>query len=521
MVDVKGITPLSPESPNASSSSAQKHDDTMLPRIKEVFQRYNTRGDGVLTIQELSKALVGLGGLKSDQVDEICDEVDDSKDGKVSYKEFRDWLRKDTEVAQEVWAAIKRKTGDARTIRIKETFAKYDRSGDGSLDIEEMRTVLKSLGSFTNHEIAVVCKDLDKSGDGEIDYQEFEDWIRSGAGAKEIMKAKAILAPSDDDGLDAVFYKFCGAGNSDMNGKSFLKMLRDVKVLNSSLTETHVDLIYSNNKVKPKGARTIDFKQFEIALDLVAEKAGTPIDVIRHKLLMATGPVIVGTVAEAVKFHERPEGGIREPAKRKVSKRKPKPRSPSPVETRQATTEDMKEVWKAFGINTVAGRTLRRLYGADVYTPSAPERTYKSSWPPEPQTFVAVNALRTTAYGLQYRRTMRLNDFCRGIYDYLPWGERVEGRMVGNNWLKVGDRYLPTKVNGVPFIQRWGSTVQDGNDGPSVAVAAGTKTLAGARSASLPALMKPTGMNLSDGAFTCMSVGSPIGAKQSSSVDRW
>ena len=33
------------------------------------------------------------------------------------------------------------------------------------------------------------------------------------------MKAKAILAPADNDGLEAVFYNFCGVGHSDMDGK--------------------------------------------------------------------------------------------------------------------------------------------------------------------------------------------------------------------------------------------------------------------------------------------------------------
>ena len=33
------------------------------------------------------------------------------------------------------------------------------------------------------------------------------------------MKAKAILAPADNDGLEAVFYNFCGVGYSDMDGK--------------------------------------------------------------------------------------------------------------------------------------------------------------------------------------------------------------------------------------------------------------------------------------------------------------
>ena len=43
--------------------------------------------------------------------------------------------------------------------------------------------------------------------------------IKAGSGPREAMKAKAILAPADNDGLEAVFYNFCGVGHSDMDGK--------------------------------------------------------------------------------------------------------------------------------------------------------------------------------------------------------------------------------------------------------------------------------------------------------------
>lgn len=43
--------------------------------------------------------------------------------------------------------------------------------------------------------------------------------IKAGKGPKEAMKAKAILAPADNDGLEAVFYNFCGVGHSEMDNK--------------------------------------------------------------------------------------------------------------------------------------------------------------------------------------------------------------------------------------------------------------------------------------------------------------
>eukprot|EP00913_Durusdinium_trenchii_P002873 g2660.t1 len=89
------------------------------------------------------------------------------------------------------------------------------------------------------------------------------------------MKAKAILAPADNDGLEAVFYNFCGVGHSDMDGKGFKKLCQDCSLIDKKLDTTSVDLIFADNRVKARGTNRIDFFQFEIALELLAEKKGT------------------------------------------------------------------------------------------------------------------------------------------------------------------------------------------------------------------------------------------------------
>merc|ERR1711877_99491 len=93
-----------------------------------------------------------------------------------------------------------------------------------------------------------------------------------GTGTKEITKAKAILAPSSGDGLEAVFYNFCGAGYQDLDGKGFLKLCRDCKLVDKQLDPPSIDIIFSDNKVKPKTKKRIDFFEFEMALELVAER---------------------------------------------------------------------------------------------------------------------------------------------------------------------------------------------------------------------------------------------------------
>merc|ERR1712060_777897 len=142
-----------------------------------------------------------------EEINQWCGELDPSGDGQVSHREFMDWIRQGGSGARMTYNAMK-STAAKRDIRIKETFQRYDKSGDGSLDIEEMRETLKTLGSFNIDEIRHVCADLDKNKDGDISFQEFEAWIKSPSKKKEMIKAKAILAPCDDGGLEAVFFNF-------------------------------------------------------------------------------------------------------------------------------------------------------------------------------------------------------------------------------------------------------------------------------------------------------------------------
>ena len=122
-----------------------------------------------------------------------------------------------------------------------------------------------------------------------------ETRIKAGHGPKEAMKAKAILAPADNDGLEAVFYNFCGVGHSDMDGKGFKKLCQDCSLMDKKLDTTTVDLIFADNRVKPRGMNRIDFYQFEIALELVAEKKVLPKIEVRTAMITQGTPKTVAT----------------------------------------------------------------------------------------------------------------------------------------------------------------------------------------------------------------------------------
>eukprot|EP00401_Gymnodinium_catenatum_P041639 CAMPEP_0117558356 /NCGR_PEP_ID=MMETSP0784-20121206/52791_1 /TAXON_ID=39447 /ORGANISM="" /LENGTH=409 /DNA_ID=CAMNT_0005355677 /DNA_START=156 /DNA_END=1382 /DNA_ORIENTATION=- len=352
----------------------------LVTRVREVFSSFDKSRDGTLDMHELSKVFRKLGPqLSSDEISQYCDEVDSSKDGTVTLKEFVLWLKQGGPAAKDVARAIVKETGEARIAKIKATFALYDKSGDGSLDVDEIRTAFKAMGSFTNDEINRVCMDLDKSKDGEVSYQEFEDWIRAPSPTKEIVKAKAILAPTDESGMEGCYFNFCGAGHADMDGKSFLKMCKDCKIVDKNLPETSIDLIFSNTRVKAKGQRCIEFEQFEIALTILAEKKGVSLEEIQQAILAGARPVAKGTKAEANRFHDAKSHGqgdmLRNATSKSVHHRRLAGRHSPKLKLDPNHIVDNSNLWKVFGADTAAGRSLKRIYASSSPKASTLRRT--------------------------------------------------------------------------------------------------------------------------------------------------
>lgn len=102
--------------------------------------------------------------------------------------------------------------------------------------------------------------------------------------------------------VNYTFTVFCGA-QSCMDGKSFAKLCKDCGLIDKSCNVSDIDLIFAN--VVSKGQRRIDLPQFEAALQLVANRKGLDVDVIRKAVAGSMGPVRNGTQAENVRFYDR------------------------------------------------------------------------------------------------------------------------------------------------------------------------------------------------------------------------
>ncbi|CAE7347627.1 CPK24 [Symbiodinium pilosum] len=361
--------------------------DSLGARVMEMFDRYDLDGSAFLERHELMKVLRVLDSeittaeiqrpeskwkrpamqFKQTSSDQNTLPVDELPG--VSYKEFLVWLGKGGSLARKLASKLKQVTGPVREKRVRDAFTMYDVSGDGFLDISELRNAMGKMFLFNQEEVNKICADLDTSNDGVISYKEFATWMRKGSSSKEVLKGKTILAPIDSDGLDAVFYVFCGPGKTEMEMKDFVKFCKNCKFVDSTLPPAVAELVFNDHRVKPLGRRTIDFFEFAVALEILAERRNTKVGDLHTVALLTGGPQaqLKGAVAETAQ---------KGPTRKQRASRVAKQMKPI-LEDKDGWKRDVDngELWKKFGIGTSAGRCLRQIYGpADVSLPPPPAR---------------------------------------------------------------------------------------------------------------------------------------------------
>mmetsp|Transcript_6793 Transcript_6793/g.16324 ORF Transcript_6793/g.16324 Transcript_6793/m.16324 type:complete len:223 (+) Transcript_6793:156-824(+) len=133
---------------------------------------------------------------------------------------------------------------------LKEAFAMFDINGDGTIELHEIRQVMRKLGQNpTDKELNEMISTVDSDGDKEIDFEEF----------LILMKSRTETDPKDPDKeLRDAFAVFDTDGSGSIDKKELKRLM---KKLGQALTEAEVDAMME--EVDSNGDGEISYEEFK------------------------------------------------------------------------------------------------------------------------------------------------------------------------------------------------------------------------------------------------------------------
>jgi len=202
--------------------------------------------------------------------------------------------------------------------KIMAQFKKLDQNGDGQLDFDELKVLLKRGNpTFKDEEVKKLYDSCDVNHDGKVSFEEFVDYV-FGADAHHAQDrapggrhgaAAAAAGPKQDDSETSELWAQChetfkNYGDGKMVDQTkFAKMVKDTKLIGHGFKQPDIDMIFM--KVVTKGQRKLTWDQFQDALRLIAAKRNQAnADVMAIVAGGSGGPVLKGTKADHVAFYD-------------------------------------------------------------------------------------------------------------------------------------------------------------------------------------------------------------------------
>ncbi|XVE98371.1 hypothetical protein REPUB_Repub03eG0100700 [Reevesia pubescens] len=183
----------SSSSPHVSSKTTTKvisvkeeRGDSNKVELKRVFATFNKNGDGFITKQELRESLKNIRLFMTEkELEEMIVKVDANGDGLIDFDEFCILCQ-----AMDGQGVRRGEDGINGVVEegyeegeLKEAFDVFDKDKDGLISVEELGSVLCSLGLKEGNKIEdckAMIRKVDMDGDGMVDFDEFKRMMKSG-----------------------------------------------------------------------------------------------------------------------------------------------------------------------------------------------------------------------------------------------------------------------------------------------------------------------------------------------------
>ena len=132
-----------------------------IEKIKNLFKKLDSNGDGLLRLEEMRRGL-DQSGLKMTDLDEIFHKIDKKNSGSITCTEF---ITETIDIKKEISRE-----------ELLGTFKAFDKNGDGVISLEELAETLGEENASANYFVGMM-KEADANGDGFIDLEEFCNFV--------------------------------------------------------------------------------------------------------------------------------------------------------------------------------------------------------------------------------------------------------------------------------------------------------------------------------------------------------
>lgn len=178
---------MTTSNPSLSQEQKERSSKRKTQELRQIFATFDKNSDGFITKQELRESLKNIRIFMTDRdLEEMVVKVDSNGDGLIDFDEF--CLLCESLISRDAAGQSSGKGGgeeeeEEEGEELKEAFDVFDKDKDGLISVEELGLVLCSLGLKEGNKIEdckEMIKKVDMDGDGMVNFDEFKKMMKGG-----------------------------------------------------------------------------------------------------------------------------------------------------------------------------------------------------------------------------------------------------------------------------------------------------------------------------------------------------